>query len=82
MFGNLLLARVGAAAALTLAGIILSPVAGAQQRIIVDTAFVEDALTDGAALVWDVRGEKDYLRGHIPGAVNIGSATSVSRSTP
>ncbi len=81
MIGNLPLARVGAAAALTIAAIVLSPVAGAEQRIIVDTAFVEEAITDGAALVWDVRGEKDYLRGHIPGAVNIGSATTVLRDS-
>jgi 3-mercaptopyruvate sulfurtransferase SseA len=62
------LARV-ASAALTIAGVALSPTAVAEERIIVDTAFVEDAITDGGALVWDVRGQKDYLRGHIPGAV-------------
>ncbi len=81
MFGNLPLARVAAAAAMAVAGVILSSIAVAEERIIVDTAFVEDAITDGGALVWDVRGEKGYLRGHIPGAVNIGSATKVLRDS-
>lgn len=81
MFFNVPFARVAAAAALTIAGILLSTTASAEQRIIVDTAFVEDAITDGGALVWDVRSEQDYLRGHIPGAVNIGSATKVLRDS-
>ena len=38
-------------------------------------------MTDGEALAWDVRGEKDYLKGHIPGAVNVGSATKVLRES-
>lgn len=39
--------------------------------IVVDTEFVAKALARNA-IVWDVRGEDDYRRGHIPGAVNIG----------
>ncbi|UCD69183.1 MAG: sulfurtransferase [Betaproteobacteria bacterium] len=81
MFENPLIARFAAVAALSIAGIVSSPTAGAEERIIVDTAFVEDAISDGGALVWDVRSEKDYLRGHIPGAVNVGSVTRVLRDS-
>lgn len=38
--------------------------------VIVDTAGVEAALGRGA-IVWDVRPEEDYRKGHIPGAVNM-----------
>ena len=38
--------------------------------VIVDTGFVEQAVARGA-LIWDVRSQEDYRRGHIPGAVNI-----------
>lgn len=37
---------------------------------IVDTAAVEAALARGA-IVWDVRSEEDYRKGHIAGAVNM-----------
>ncbi|MFN0314469.1 MAG: sulfurtransferase [Burkholderiales bacterium] len=39
--------------------------------VVVDTEFVAKALARNA-IVWDVRGEDDYRRGHIPGAVNLG----------
>lgn len=81
MFGNLPLVRLTVAAALTVASCAFSVAAGADERIIVETAFVEDAMTDGSALVWDVRSQKDYLKGHIPGAVNVGSATKVLRES-
>lgn len=42
----------------------------AEKPVIVDTAFVEQAAARGA-LIWDVRSQEDYRRGHIPGAVNI-----------
>jgi thiosulfate/3-mercaptopyruvate sulfurtransferase len=45
---------------------------------IVDTDFVRDALNRGAVL-WDVRAETDYRKGHIPGAVNLGDAARVLR---
>ncbi len=45
---------------------------------IVDTPYVAAALERGA-LVWDVRDEREYLRGHIRGAVNIGAATGALR---
>jgi len=48
------------------------------QGLIVDTAYVEKAMKNGA-LVWDARAESDYLLGHIPGAVNIGDAADVFR---
>jgi thiosulfate/3-mercaptopyruvate sulfurtransferase len=45
--------------------------ARAGNSIVVNTEFVEKALARNA-IVWDVRGEDDYRRGHIPGAVNLG----------
>ena len=42
----------------------------ADKPVIVDTGFVEQAVARGA-LIWDVRSQEDYRRGHIPGAVNI-----------
>lgn len=44
------------------------PVLGAEP--ILDVAGVDAALARGA-LVWDVRNEEDYRKGHIPGAVNL-----------
>ncbi len=46
----------------------LLPAALAQR--IVDTAAVEAAMAAGA-IVWDVRAEEDYRKGHLPGAVNM-----------
>jgi thiosulfate/3-mercaptopyruvate sulfurtransferase len=56
---------VGVALACTLAG----PVR-AQQSAIVETDFVVAAAARGAIL-WDVRSEEDYKKGHIPGAITI-----------
>jgi thiosulfate/3-mercaptopyruvate sulfurtransferase len=58
----------GATLALGLALVLAAPAARAQR--IVDTAGVEAALARGA-IVWDVRTEEDYRKGHVPGAVNI-----------
>lgn len=46
--------------------------------VIVDTAAVETALGRGA-IVWDVRSEEEYRKGHIPGAVNIDDILSQLR---
>lgn len=45
---------------------------------IIDRASVEQALQRGA-LLWDVRATADYQKGHMPGAVSIGDASSVLR---
>ena len=45
---------------------------------IIQTDQVQQALTRGA-IIWDVRDEKSYLDGHIPGAMNIGEIGSVLR---
>ncbi|MBM3356322.1 MAG: sulfurtransferase [Betaproteobacteria bacterium] len=47
--------------------------------LIVDTAFVSEAVQRGA-IVWDVRSADQYRMGHIPGAVNIGHAGAVLRN--
>lgn len=47
-------------------------------QIIIDTAQLEKAVAAGA-LLWDARDEKDYLAGHIPGAVNFGAAGEIFR---
>lgn len=52
--------------------------ASAQPQGIVDTAFVQAALARGV-LLWDVRAQSDYAKGHLPGAVNIGAVGDVLR---
>ena len=47
--------------------------------LVVDTAFVADAMQRGAIL-WDVRSPEEYRKGHLPGAVNIGDPLKVLRS--
>lgn len=71
--------------ALLLAGLLFTaPAQGSTQGStqasgnIVDTAFVREAIARGA-LLWDARDEASFLRGHIPGAVNLGSATEELR---
>lgn len=43
----------------------------AANSVVVDTEFVAQAL-ERQAIIWDVRSDEDYKRGHIPGAINIG----------
>ena len=38
---------------------------------IIHTEQMQQAVERGA-IIWDVRGEKSYLEGHLPGAINIG----------
>jgi thiosulfate/3-mercaptopyruvate sulfurtransferase len=45
---------------------------------IIQTDQVQQALARGA-IIWDVRDEKSYLEGHIPGAINIGDAGNILR---
>ncbi|OWF65512.1 hypothetical protein B6A14_06870 [Polynucleobacter hirudinilacicola] len=49
-----------------------------QKTTIIQTEQMQQALARGA-IIWDVRDEKSYLEGHIPGAVNIGEVGSVLR---
>jgi thiosulfate/3-mercaptopyruvate sulfurtransferase len=49
------------------------------QPLIVDTAFVADAMERGAIL-WDARVAEEFRKGHIPGAVNFGDPLRVLRS--
>lgn len=50
----------------------------AAARIIVETEDVAAAIERGA-IVWDVRSRDEYLRGHIPGAVNMDDIQAVLR---
>lgn len=50
----------------------------AQTSDIVDTAYVANALKNGA-IVWDVRDADAYKAGHIAGAVNVGDIGKVLR---
>jgi thiosulfate/3-mercaptopyruvate sulfurtransferase len=68
----------GTAAALVLSLVMATPASAAEPADIVDTQYVADAVERGAIL-WDVRSERHYERGHIPGAVNVGAAGSVLR---
>lgn len=52
--------------------------AHAQNAVVVDTDYVVKALTRGA-IIWDVRADEDYRRGHIPGAINIGDVQAELR---
>ena len=49
-----------------------------QNTAIIQTDQMQQAIARGA-IVWDVRDEKSYLDGHIPGAINIGEVGSVLR---
>jgi thiosulfate/3-mercaptopyruvate sulfurtransferase len=51
----------------------------ATPALIVDTAFVAEAIQRGAIL-WDARIPEEFRKGHIPGAVNIGDPLRVLRS--
>jgi len=62
--------------ALTLVWSGLPLLAGAQ--VIVDVAYVQEALKRNVQ-VWDVRNDKDYARGHLPGALSAGDAAAVLR---
>ena len=48
------------------------------QPSIVDIDFVRKAI-DRGALVWDTRDEATFLKGHIPGAVNVGDVNAELR---
>lgn len=48
------------------------------QQAIVDIEFVKKAIERGA-LLWDTRDETTFLKGHIPGAVNIGDPNAELR---
>lgn len=52
--------------------------ARAGESAIVDTPAVQAAHARGAIL-WDVRSEADYAKGHLPGAVNVGFIGEVLR---
>jgi thiosulfate/3-mercaptopyruvate sulfurtransferase len=52
--------------------LLISTLLAAQKNdAIIQTVQVQEAIARGAIL-WDVRDEKSYLEGHIPGAINIG----------
>lgn len=64
-----------------LAALMLAACSAAQalaSTLVVDDAYVDAALKRGA-LVWDARDAVDYAKGHIPGAVNMGSVADVFR---
>ena len=50
----------------------------AQAQVIVDTAYVQEALKRHVQ-VWDVRSDKDFAKGHLPGALSVGDAAAVLR---
>ncbi len=64
---------------LAVAAAVPAAVQAAEPRLIVDTAAVEQALQRGNVVVWDARSPRDYAEGHIPGAVNFGSAADLFR---
>ena len=59
-------------------GLIGTVFAQGKPEVIIDRAQVEVAMARGA-LLWDIRGTREFLQGHIPGALSIGDAASVLR---
>ncbi len=53
-------------------------IVSAQERLIVDIAYVQDA-AKRSAILWDVRSADEFKKGHLPGAVNIGDIARVLR---
>ena len=49
------------------------------QVLVVDTAFVAEALQRGA-IFWDTRTQDEFRKGHIPSAVNVGDPLRALRS--
>ena len=58
--------------------VLLLSSAAARAAVIVDAAFVRQAIGRGA-LLWDVRAKSDFRKGHLPGAICIGEAASELR---
>jgi thiosulfate/3-mercaptopyruvate sulfurtransferase len=58
--------------------LMLSAHAAAASTLIVDSAYVSEALKRNA-IVWDVRPAGAYAKGHITGAISIGDAPKVLR---
>lgn len=50
----------------------------ASAQVIVDAAYVQEALKRNVQ-VWDVRSDKDFAKGHLPGALSAGDAAAVLR---
>ena len=64
---------------LSISLLLFSSLLAAQKNdAIIQTGQVQEAIARGA-IVWDVRDEKSYLQGHIPGAINIGDAGNILR---
>lgn len=61
-----------------LTAFLLWPALTSAQPLVVDAAYVEQALERGA-LLWDARSADDYTQGHIDGAVNVGDVGRVFR---
>lgn len=50
-----------------------------QAQVIVDSVQAQEAIKRGAQ-IWDVRDARDYAKGHLPGALTIGDASTVLRN--
>ena len=55
------------------------PVFAQTGPLIVNHTQVIEAQKRGA-IIWDIRSEADYKKGHIPGAINVGDAGQVLRN--
>jgi len=65
-------------ALLTVAALISITAYAQKNDAIITTEQVQQGIARGA-IVWDVRDEKSFLEGHIPGAINIGDAGNTLR---
>jgi thiosulfate/3-mercaptopyruvate sulfurtransferase len=72
--------RVILAGLLAASALAIGSARAGQADLIIDTSATEDALARGA-IVWDVRSEEEYRKGHVPGAVNLDDALSQLRES-
>ena len=59
-----------------LSTLIVSSASAQSSDTIIDTKQMQKAMERGA-IIWDVRDEKSYLEGHLPGAINFGEVGAV-----
>jgi thiosulfate/3-mercaptopyruvate sulfurtransferase len=77
LYGLKMMVNLLKKAALSVQSTLIISTATAQNNdTIIDTMQMQKAM-DRGAIIWDVRDEKSYLEGHLPGAINFGDIGAV-----